>query len=246
MNITTLLLILLSISIFPILLLIGYTLFSFIASIFFTKPIKVSENLKSPVSIIIACYNEEEFIQSRVDYFLSSDEWIEGSELIVVSGGSTDNTNHILSNYKHLEHVTLICASQRMTKIQGVNFAVSLAKNEILVFSDCRQRIQPGSVKKLVANFADPTIGTVTSKLVSIDTKKKHSLRSILNLVSLCESRMGSCLNVFGALYAQRKSVFRTIPFLLGSLFQDLKNFQKLSQHLVNETLEEQACSVIF
>lgn len=217
---TKIILIVLFVSLMPLIVLIGYTLLTIIISKFYRRPAKKSFENLPPVSIIIGCYNEEESIGQRIESFLLADEWIEDSELIVVSGGSTDHTNEILCTFKNRNEVVLILSEERMTKIKAVNYAVSIAKHEILIFSDCRQKMKSGSVKNLVANFADPDIGTVTSMLLPDVPKAKGSMRTILNFVSLRESNSGSCLNVFGALYAQRKSVFRTIPENL--LFDDL------------------------
>lgn len=197
-----------------------YVLGVIIVSKLFERPVQKSFQNLAPVSIIIACYNEEESIKQRIESFLSEEEWINGSELIVVSGGSSDNTNQILNAFKDSDKIRLIISPERMTKIRAVNHAVSLAQHDILVFSDCRQTIKSGSVKNLVANFADPNVGTVTSRLLPNTKKTKRSMRTLLNFVSICESNSGSCLNVFGALYAQRKSVFRAIPENL--LFDDL------------------------
>jgi hypothetical protein len=98
--------------------------------------------------------------------------------------------------------------------------AVKVAKHELLVFSDCRQRMKKGSVKQLVHNFNDTEVGTVTSTLLDSSVGKKFSFRNILNFIADCESKVGSSLNVFGALYAQRKSVYREIP--TDILFDDL------------------------
>lgn len=156
----------------------------------------------------------------RLESFLSEEEWIIGSEIIVFSGGSTDGTNEILRSYKDNPQITVVIEEERLSKIRSVNRAVEMAVNDILVFSDCRQAIRKGSVKNLVANFSDSDVGTVTSRLVSNITPEKPSIRTLLNQISICESKSGSCLNVFGALYAQRKSVFRKIPENL--LFDDL------------------------
>jgi cellulose synthase/poly-beta-1,6-N-acetylglucosamine synthase-like glycosyltransferase len=151
----------------------------------------------------------------------------------VVSGGSTDSTNNILSEYKQNPNVKLIFEKTQISKIEAVNLAVKKAKHELLVFSDCRQKMQKGSVRQLIHNFNNPDIGTVTATLVNGEKKNKLSFRNLLNFIAHCESKSGSCLNVFGALYAQRKSIFREFPNDL--LFDDL--FVVVSTMIQNKRL---------
>jgi biofilm PGA synthesis N-glycosyltransferase PgaC len=176
----------------------------------------ITDNAKSgacqPVSIIIAAYNEERFIRDKILSVIDKEYWIEGSEVIVVSAGSTDNTNLILKEFCNHGDILLMIYHKRLSKIEAVNLAVSRSKNEILVFSDCRQRMKSGSIRSLLHNFSDASVGTVTATLVNIRGSNVSQIRTLLNCVALAQSKNGSCLNVFGALYAQRKSVYRTIP----------------------------------
>jgi cellulose synthase/poly-beta-1,6-N-acetylglucosamine synthase-like glycosyltransferase len=165
-----------------------------------------------PFSIIVAAYNEERFIRDKILSLMAKEGWIEGSELIVVSAGSTDSTNVILDEFRGQRDIVLMIYQEHLTKIDAVNLAVSRSKNEILVFSDCRQRMKSGSIRSLLYNFSDESVGTVTGTLVNIKGSKVSQIRTLLNCVALAQSKNGSCLNVFGALYAQRKSVYRTIP----------------------------------
>lgn len=204
----------------PVCVLAGYPLYAWLKSVFFHKRIIYSDDTVQPVSIIIACKDEELYIRAKLDSFLAPENWIEGSEIIVVSNGSMDGTNAILQQYAHHPHVQVIIWEHRSSKIISVNHAMKLVKNGIIVFSDCRQTMKPGSVKCLVRNFADPSVGTVTSVLDNSGGRKRLTIRNLLNFIADCESRSGSSLNVFGALYAQRRTVFREFPANL--LFDDL------------------------
>jgi len=207
-------------AILPFAMLATYVSRAFIMAKFFPRQNSNLPIVFPSVSIIISCYNEEEHIRQKIQFFLSTEEWIPGSELIIVSGGSTDGTNAILREYENWNAVKIIITPERLGKIRSVNLAVSISLHDFLVFSDCRQTIKAGSVEQLLSNFSDGEVGTVAATLLANDGSKKRSFRNLLNTVSHNESRSGSCYNVFGALYAQRKSVFRTIPQEL--LFDDL------------------------
>lgn len=202
-------------------LLVLYALISYLRFLFFRIPPRQSETFSEPVSIIIAGYNEERFIEQKIRSFLNPVEWIPGSEIIVVSTGSNDNTNRILQQFHTYPEIQVIISDVRITKIMAVNKAVALSVNNYLVFSDCRQEMKPGSVKALLANFKDPCVGTVTAVLQDYMSEGTVSFaRKWINKLVYWNSQTGSGLNVHGALYAQRKSVF--CPFPTDILFDDL------------------------
>ncbi len=175
-------------------------------------------NHLQPVSIFITVYNGEKEIADRILYFLDPEEWIEGSELFVISPGSTDGTDEILQQFKNDLRVKIII-EKRLTKIRCLNKFVPLAKNEILILSDFRQKVHSHSVKNLIRHFQNPDIAAVSSTLID-GNSAEFSFRSILNKMAFNRLGKGSSLNVFGALYAQRKIYFTPFPEEL--LFDDL------------------------
>ena len=200
-------------------LLLMYPLWGWVLSVVKQNAATKSSSFHQPVSIIVACYNEERYIGKKLESLLSPANWIPGSELIVVSGGSTDQTDEILRSFQDREGVRIELFVERTSKIDGVNHAVNIAKHELLVFSDCRQHMKDGSILELIHNFHDPTVGTVSASLHDSKTgEKSSSFRSLFNFMASNDSQYASCLNVYGALYAQRKSVYRKIP---SSLLHD-------------------------
>lgn len=186
------------------------------------KNIDFSEkNFSAPVSIILSCYNEEKHVFRKITSLLDENDWIAGSEIIVVSGGSIDATNEQLRLFEKNPNVQLHIFNERVPKIKGINLAASFAKNDFLVFSDFRQDMKKGSIPALMNYFNDQSIGIVAASL--IDTKKgsKPSFaRSLMNKMGIHSSKYSSSLTIFGALYAQRKETFREIPNDI--LFDDL------------------------
>ncbi len=202
------------------LVLLVYPLIAWLGSILLKRPVSKLDQFIQPVSIIIACSNEELYIREKIESFLDKREWIEGSEIIVVVNNSRDATGEVLKEYMNNPFVSVFFEQGESSKILAVNNGVKRSKNQFLVFSDCRQKMKAGSVKQLISNFNDPQVGTVNSTLMDKNETERFSFRSVLNFIADCESRSGSSLNVFGALYAQRKDVFREFPGDL--LFDDL------------------------
>lgn len=203
----------------------------------------VKEQISPPVSIILTCYNEDKYVHQKISSLLDEKNWIKGSEIIVVTGGSTDSTNVELIKFKDHPYVTVHILESRISKIQGVNIGVSKAQHNFLVFSDFRQEMEPGSIFNLLKNFDDPSIGTVSGTLVDTKNISKPSFtRSLLNTIAIKESLNSSSLNVFGALYAQRRECFTHIPEDI--LFDDL--FVTASTLAQNKRLVQEKNAIIY
>lgn len=68
-------------------------------------------------------------------------------------------------------------------------------------------------MKNLLKYFKDEKIGAVNSTISDTkNTMRISFLRCISNTICHYESRSGSSLNIHGALYAQRRSLFRAFP----------------------------------
>src|SRR2546422_7685201 len=57
------------------------------------------------------------------------------------------------------------------TLFRSENAALPLLRGEIIVNTDASVRVERGAVKRLVATFADPTVGVASSHNVSVDRK---------------------------------------------------------------------------
>lgn len=184
-------------------------------------PFIKSENKTTPISIIISIYNEEQYIKTKIEEILNEDIWVDGSELIIVSSGSTDKTNEILSSYQYDSRIKIIIIEKHLLKIENLNLAVEIAKNDYLVFSDCRQKMKKGSIPILINTLIDLKIGIAAGTLINIKNGKTHqSFRNILNKMNIAKGKKGCSMNVYGALYALHRSTFRPIP--TNILFDDL------------------------
>src|SRR5690349_15271319 len=78
-----------------------------------------------PVAIIVAAYNEEDFIRLKIGNTLQLDYPQELLELIFVTDGSTDNTPSIISEYPGIH---LLHQPGRKGKIAAVHRALEYVK----------------------------------------------------------------------------------------------------------------------
>lgn len=168
------------------------------------------------ISIVIAVRNEEKHLQIKLQNLQQLDYPGELVETLVVSDGSTDQTNNILSNLVN-SRVRSIILPAHAGKAEALNRAVEAANGDIVVFMDARQRLATDSLKYLVEGFADPAVGCVSGALMLGDGEETSprgvgSYWKIEKAIRYWESAGGSTVGATGALYAVRRSLVPHLP----------------------------------
>jgi cellulose synthase/poly-beta-1,6-N-acetylglucosamine synthase-like glycosyltransferase len=179
-----------------------------------SKKIRTQPNQFPAISVIIAAYNEADVITKKIENILASNYPHDKLEIIVVSDGSTDGTNDLVSSFKAPE-VRLLDLS-RQGKNSAINDAVKTAKGEILVFTDADSILHLDSLQNLVASFSDPEIGGVSGDYrYTGQNAKQEGERAYWNYDRILKRFQGASGNVSGAagsLYAIRSSLFKPVP----------------------------------
>ena len=164
----------------------------------------------TPVTFIITAYNEELRLRDKIENTLAQDYPASSLEIIVASDCSTDRTDEIARGY---ERVRLVRASERRGKEAAQQRALEAATGEVIVFSDVATALAPGAVSAIVANFADPTVGCVSSVDRLVDAHGRVSgegayVRYEMWLRRL-ETRVDSLVGLSGSFFAVRREVCR-------------------------------------
>ena len=187
---------------------------------------KINKNYINPfVSIIVAVHNEEKNIKARIENLLNQDYPKDKLEIIVVSDGSTDATNDLITQLRNdpmtqlpSNQITLLSYFPRHGKPYALNLGVKEAKGEIIVFTDARQRFEANAIKELTANFHDSSVGCVSGELFFYENTKssiKHEMGLYWNYekqIRKLESKINSVAGATGAIYAIRKNLYKPIP----------------------------------
>jgi len=120
------------------------------------------------VSILIAAYNEEASIQKKLEQTLALDYPADRLEIIVLSDGSTDRTDEIVSKFSD-PRVQLLRAPKRQGKTYIQNLGAEVARGEVMIFSDATTVYHPLALQYLACNFADPHVGAVSGRFQYFD-----------------------------------------------------------------------------
>lgn len=170
------------------------------------------------VTMIIAAYNEAKVIAAKLENCLALDYPAEKLNFIVVSDGSSDATNAIVSGKAASETHIRLLDLPRGGKAAAINTAMKKADGEIVVFSDANTLYEPAALGKLVRHFADTRTGCVCGRLSYRNPGKvisghgESAYWRYETALKKMESKLGYVAGANGAIYAIRKDLFELLP----------------------------------
>ena len=128
------------------------------------------------VSIVVPSFNQGRFIRETLDSILSQD--YRPIEVLVMDGGSTDETVDVLKSYGAPE---LQWVSERdRGVVDAVNKGLARAKGAIIGIQSSDDTYLPGAISRAVAEFSDGSLGLVYGDVEFIDTESRTTGRSTL------------------------------------------------------------------
>lgn len=179
-----------------------------------------SAPIEPTVSVVLAAHEEAAVIGPRVDDLLAQDYPADRLQVVVASDGSTDAT--VAEARRRGDPRVHVLDLPRVGKAAALNAAVEASSGEILAFTDANTAFAPGALRALMAPFADPSVGGVAGDQVYAAARDAAAEASAAvgerrywdldRLLKTSESLGGSVISATGAIYAIRRSCFRTVP----------------------------------
>ena len=208
----------------------GYALALKILGFFFTRPVRKAD-ISPGITIIITAHNEEKRIAQKIDNTLGIDYPSDKREIIVVSDGSTDRTEEIVRSYAD-RGVRLLAIPERHGKHYGQGQGIKTAAHDIIVLTDATTFLDRDGVKTIIRNFADESVGCVSSVdgLKSGDASGSGEGAYVNYEMTLrrLESAVGSLVGVSGSFFALRKHLCQGwIDHLSADFFMPLLTYQQ-------------------
>jgi biofilm PGA synthesis N-glycosyltransferase PgaC len=170
------------------------------------------------VTVLIVAHNEAPRIDERIDNVLALDYPPDRLEIIVASDGSDDGTAERARRYEEAG-VTTIGFGARRGKPAILNDVVPMARGEIVLFADARQRFEPGVLRTLTGVFGDPRVGAVSGELILTANDRDGTAAGngvgfywrYEKFIRRRESRLDSTIGATGAIYAIRRDLFEPV-----------------------------------
>jgi cellulose synthase/poly-beta-1,6-N-acetylglucosamine synthase-like glycosyltransferase len=181
------------------------------------------------VTLIVTAYNEEKGILAKLANLLAVDYPSELVDIIVASDASTDTTDQLVRDCVS-DRVQLLRVDGRKGKTNCQNAAATIARGEILVFTDATTRLDAQALRALVRRFCSSNVGCVAGRLMYVSQTENVTGRGgeaywdYEIKLRMAESAMGSLVGVSGCLYAVRRSAYRPInPGLISDFVISMK-----------------------
>jgi glycosyltransferase involved in cell wall biosynthesis len=165
------------------------------------------------ITITVPVYNEAAQIRDTLESLLAIDYPPDRRQILIVSDASTDDTDRIVMEFAG-RGVELFRLPERRGKTAAENAAIPRLTGEIIVNTDASIRVRPDAVKRLVAAFADPTVGVASGRDISVGAgPDRHGNAGESRYVGYemwvrgLETRVGGIVGASGCLYAAHRSV---------------------------------------
>lgn len=120
------------------------------------------------VTLIIAAYNEEAFIEEKLRNTLALEYPAGKLKVIVVTDGSTDATPVLASAF---ENVRVLHSDQRKGKVAAINRTMALIDSPVVIFSDANTLLNKEAILNITRHYSDPKVGGVAGEKKILRTR---------------------------------------------------------------------------
>lgn len=189
------------------------------------RDVPINPNYTPGVSIIIPCFNEEEWISRTILSCINQDYPVDKLEVIVVDDRSTDGTvkeiektiemihreaDRFMTKERLKMHVLPVNGGKREALVQGVD----MAKHDLVVFVDSDSFLDPSAIQHIVQPFQDPRMGGVAGR-TEVENKFTNMLTKLqtvryyvaFRIMKAAESWFDSVTCLSGPLSCYRKDL---------------------------------------
>ena len=150
-------------------------------------------------SVGVMAYNEERNMDKLLGALTAQElSDVEISEIIVVSSGSTDRTNEIVTEWAGRDdRVSLVNQARREGKASAINLFLQRASGDVFILESGDTVPAPDCVEKLLAPFADSGVGMTGARPVPVDDARRfmgfvvHMLWRLHHLLAMKSAKLG-------------------------------------------------------
>jgi hypothetical protein len=198
-----------SATIFLIYTFAGYPLLLWVVSLWRSRPHR-RDTIQPRVSLIIPAHNEAKLLRSKIENSFELAYPKDKLEIIVASDASDDDTADIVRSFAK-DGVQLVETPERRGKHYAQMIARDVSHGEVLVFTDASVHLESLGLQTIVSNFADPTVGCVSSEDHVMRTRRGRMGEQFYVLFEMwlrrLEAQVGSLVGASGSFFAARHEV---------------------------------------
>lgn len=166
------------------------------------------------LTLLIAAYNEEDYIEKKIQNCLELDYPSEKLTILFVTDGSDDSTPDLIRKHE-AKGIQLLHESARLGKISAVNRAMAYVKTPIVIFCDANTLLNPAALKKMARHFSNPKVGCVAGEKKVMSSEKDSASAAgegfywkYESFLKKLDSSFNTVVGAAGELFAMRTDLF--------------------------------------
>lgn len=195
----------------------------------FYRPVPVDPDYTPSVTVVIPCFNEEEWIRTTIIKCVDQDYPVDKLEFIIVDDGSSDNSVNVIKKtvedlcaegeqYDIRNRVRVFFQKYNQGKREAMGIGIRNCRTEMIVFVDSDSFLQPNAIRHLVQPMRDPKMAGVAGRtdVANVYTNRLTRMQAVRYYISFrvmkaAEAYFDSVMCLSGPLSCYRISVVREI-----------------------------------
>ena len=181
------------------------------------KPLAdITDDCLPEVTLMVCAYNEEDIISEKMSNTHSLDYPADRLHLVLVTDGSTDNTNSILSTYPD---VKIVFSPERRGKSAALKHGIKEVSTEIVMMTDANTMLNPEAIREIVRLMQDPKVGCVSGEkkvMAKSDSDEAAQGEGLYwkyeSTLKRLDSELYSAMGAAGELCVIRRQLMTDIP----------------------------------
>lgn len=176
---------------------------------------EVAEQLLPDCTLVIAAYNEEEFIREKILNTLELYYPEKKLDILFVTDGSSDRTPDIIAEYKQLR---LLHQPQRHGKIAAVHRAVEQINSDVIVFTDANTFLNRDALVNICRHYSDESVGAVAGEKRVLSDKQADASSAgegfywkYESALKKLDSELCSVVGAAGELFSIRRHLYKAV-----------------------------------
>lgn len=193
------------------------------------KPVPVDPDYTPSVTIVIPCFNEEEWISRTILSCIDQDYPPEKLEFVIVDDGSSDRSVEVIqktvndlcqegARFGLQNRIRCFFQKENQGKREAMGLGIRNARTELIAFVDSDSFLEPDAIRQLVQPLKDPKMGGVAGRtdVANTYTNNLTKLQSVRYYVSFrimkaAEAYFDSVMCLSGPLSCYRLEYVREV-----------------------------------
>ena len=191
------------------------------------------------ISVVLACYNEEKYIAKAIDTLLAMNYPHHMIEILIIDGGSTDNTLKIISGYSNCHKNIKTFNNPKKISPVAFNIGISNSTGDYVILMSAHSNYKPDYFKilteKIIEFDADLIGGYAETKTISNTKKSNAIIKVMMNKFGLGGAKVRTGINkptqVDTATGMYKKSIFDKVGLFNENLIrnQDMEMSRRIT-----------------